>query len=49
MVSGLDSLAMMGEPVEEHGGHLCMVEDARPFAEGDVGGQLKSLFYNIIS
>jgi hypothetical protein len=26
------------EPVEERGGHLCVAEDARPFAEGEVGG-----------
>ena len=29
---------MMGEPVEQGGGHLGVAEDGRPFAEGEVGG-----------
>ena len=37
-VSGLDDLAMMGEAVEQRGGHLGIAEDARPFAEGEIGG-----------
>jgi catechol 2,3-dioxygenase-like lactoylglutathione lyase family enzyme len=28
----------MGEAVEKRGGHLCVAEDGRPFAEGEVGG-----------
>src|SRR5918994_214594 len=28
---------MMGEPVEERGGHLSVAEDARPLAEGQIG------------
>ena len=28
---------MVGEPVEERGGHLGIAEDGRPFAEGEVG------------
>src|ERR1700730_7151020 len=28
---------MMGEPVEERGRHLGVAEDARPFAEGQIG------------
>ena len=37
-VAGLDDLAVMGEPVEECRGHLGVAEDARPFAEGEIGG-----------
>ena len=29
---------MMGETVEQGGGHLGVAEDRRPFAEGEVGG-----------
>ena len=29
---------MMRQPVEQRGGHLCIAEDGRPFAEGEVGG-----------
>ena len=29
---------MMGEPVEQGGGHLGVAEDGRPFAEGEVCG-----------
>ncbi len=29
---------MMGEPVEQSGGHLGVAEDGGPFAEGEVGG-----------
>ena len=36
-VAGLDDLAVMRETVEERGGHLRVAEDARPFAEGQVG------------
>lgn len=28
----------MGQAVEERRGHLCVTEDGRPFAEGQVGG-----------
>ena len=38
LVAGLDDLAMMGETVEQGGGHLGVAEDRRPFAEGEVGG-----------
>src|SRR5919106_3472534 len=38
VVAGLDDFAVMGEPVEESGGHLGIAEDARPLAEGKVGG-----------
>ena len=38
LVAGLDDLAMMGETVEQRGGHLGVAEDGWPFAEGEVGG-----------
>ena len=38
LVAGLDDVAVMGEAVEERRGHLGVAEDARPFAEGEVGG-----------
>ena len=37
VVSGLDDVAMVGEPIEQCGGHLGVAEDAMPFAEGQVG------------
>ena len=37
-VAGLDDVAVMGEAVEERGGHLGVAEDGRPFAEGEVRG-----------
>ena len=36
-VAGLDDVAVMGEAVEQRGGHLGIAEDARPFAEGEIG------------
>ena len=36
VVAGLDDFAVMGEPVEQRGGHLGVAEDARPFGEGEV-------------
>src|SRR5213075_906407 len=38
LVSGLDDVAVVGKAVEERGGHLCVIEDGRPFAKGEVGG-----------
>src|SRR5208282_4289168 len=38
LVAGLDDVAVMGEAIEERGGHLGIAEHARPFAEGEVGG-----------
>ena len=37
-VAGLDDVAVVGEAIEERGGHLGVAEHARPFAEGEVGG-----------
>ena len=36
-VAGLDDLAMVGEPVEQRGGHLRVAEDGRPLTERQVG------------
>ena len=38
VVAGLDDVAVMGKAVEQRGRHLRIAEDARPFAEGEVGG-----------
>ena len=38
VVAGLDYLAMVGEAVEQGGGHLGVAEHCGPFAEGQVGG-----------
>ena len=37
-VAGFNDFAVMGEPVEESGCHLCITEDAWPFTEGEVCG-----------
>ena len=37
-VTGLDDIAVMGQPIEQRGGHLGVAEDGGPFAEGEVGG-----------
>lgn len=36
-VAGLNNLAVVGEPVEQCGGHLGITKHAGPFAEGEVG------------
>lgn len=38
LVSGLDDVAVVDETIEGRGGHLGVVEDARPLAEGEVRG-----------
>lgn len=38
VVSGFEDVAVVGEPVEQRGGHLCVAEDAGPFTEAEVGG-----------
>jgi hypothetical protein len=38
VVAGLDDVTVMGQPVEQRGGHLGVAEHARPFAEGEIGG-----------
>jgi hypothetical protein len=37
VVSGLKDVAAVGQAVEERGGHLCVAEDRRPFAEAEIG------------
>src|SRR5689334_16128464 len=37
LVASLDDLTVMGQPVEQGGGHLRVTKDARPFTEGQVG------------
>ena len=38
LAAGLDDVAVMGEAVKECGSHLWVAEHARPFAEGEIGG-----------
>ena len=38
VVSDLEDLAVVGQAVEKCGRHLGITEDARPFAEAEVGG-----------
>ena len=39
LIAGLDdAFAVMGEAVKECGSHLWVAEHARPFAEGEIGG-----------
>jgi hypothetical protein len=38
VVSGLDDVAVVGQAIEQRRRHLGITEDARPFAEGEIGG-----------
>jgi len=38
VVAGLDDVTVMGQPVEQRGRHFGIAEHARPFAEGEIGG-----------
>ena len=38
VVAGLDDVAVVSEAIEQRGGHLGVAEHARPFAEGEIGG-----------
>ena len=38
VVAGFDDVAMVGQAIEQRSGHLCVAEHARPFTEGQVGG-----------
>ena len=38
VVAGFDDIAVVGQAIEQRGGHLGVAEHARPFAEGQVGG-----------
>jgi hypothetical protein len=37
-VAGLDDIAVVSEAIEQRGRHFRIAKDARPFAEGEVGG-----------
>ena len=37
VISGFENVAMVGDPVEERGGHLGIAEDRDPFGEAEVG------------
>ncbi len=37
-VAGLDDVAVVGQAIEQRGGHLGVTEDAWPFAEVEIGG-----------
>src|SRR5581483_7982317 len=37
VVAGLDDVAVMGQPIEQRGGHLGVAEHTGPLAEGKVG------------
>ena len=38
IVSGLEDMAVVGEPIEQHGRHLRIAEHIGPFTEAEVGG-----------
>ena len=38
VVSSFDDVTVVSEAIEQRGGHLGVCEDARPFAEGEIGG-----------
>ena len=38
VVAGLDDIAVVGQAIEQRGRHLGIAEHARPFAEGEIGG-----------
>ena len=38
LVAGLDDVAVMGDAIEQCGGHLRVVEHLRPLGEREVGG-----------
>ena len=37
VVAGLDGVTVVGQPIEQRGGHLRIAEHARPFAEREIG------------
>ena len=38
IVAGFDDVAMVGQAVEQGGGHLGVTEDVGPFGEAKIGG-----------
>lgn len=39
VIAGFNDVAVVGQPVEQRGGHLGIAEDARRFAKDEIGGQ----------
>jgi hypothetical protein len=38
LVAGLDDVAVMGQAIQQGGGHLGVAEDRGPFGEGEIRG-----------
>ena len=38
LVSSLNDMTMVCQPIQECGGHLCVGKDTGPFAKAEVGG-----------
>src|SRR4051794_16442607 len=38
LVTGFDNIAVMSQSIQQRGCHLGVAEDARPFGEGEIGG-----------
>ena len=38
VVAGLDDVTVMGQAIEQRGGHFGIAEHAGPFTEGEIGG-----------
>lgn len=38
VIAGFDDIAVVGQAIEQRGGHFGIAEYARPFTEGEVGG-----------
>ena len=38
VIAGFDDVAVVGQAIEQRGGHLCIAEHAGPFAEGEIRG-----------
>ena len=43
VVSGLDDIAVVGQSIEQRGGHFGVTEDARLFTEGKVCGDVSAI------
>ena len=39
VVAGLDDVTVMGQAIEQRGGHFGIAEHAGPFTEGEIGGE----------
>jgi len=38
IIACLDYIAVVGQSIQQRGGHLCVAEHAWPFTEGEIGG-----------